>query len=513
VDIQINEMEKVIHTLTNGAPFVFYIPGTHLRHINVIASMENCIAYRLVEDGLDAYTPFGQLKELFDSHRASHTLSKNTTDRLFYLSTKCINTSHPKFDRAFGLFEGSFAATSKTTLLGNIFAKTEMPEYAGADAILVICNHASNFGRPHFYYIESLRWLFENEFIPKGYKTILFKFRRDDLSAILEDACTTLFDIYPQLKFVEIDSNICLEDVIRSTEVAVYSNLSSSGLYAAKMGRQSYALCNVFLQLDPGMYEAFVSKNKNWLHFPQTLARAGVRMLKADPAELAPYKMNAEHQKMDILQFHVLNSHRILSEKLDNIDRQLQQSTALEGQIAALYTRVADIQNEHSFHNGILNEQNRMLTEQFHQQQMQYSLQNERYARIEQLLQKPLSMKQRLKNRLKPFFPYGSVRWKIAKAVQERRLFRTAFSFAYRKTKQIIKAILRPFFPPNSHRRKALNAVRERRIIKTTLKFLLHKLDPPLAPTSPVIEQESPQPVIFPIRPENSNENNNRRVV
>jgi len=265
-------LRSFVSKMTEDRPFHLYLPCTHMFHAIILLSYDDCIAYSLIEEGLQVYlsSAESQVYQFFTKKTLSDDiLEKCNSQRLRYLGVQrpfCL-FRHEKFDHAYCVDSKAFPFISKKIVLENPFREDVYPDCENTDAILVLGNEQAVANLDMKPFLESLKILVEYDFKIRGFKKVLYRTKEVANKTANLNAIHRFFHSYQEPKFVHMDSNSVVENIINKYKLPVYSTICSVTHYATLVGAVSRSFAPLYEELDSN-----VQRITSWAEYKTTLA-------------------------------------------------------------------------------------------------------------------------------------------------------------------------------------------------------------------------------------------------
>lgn len=243
-------VESIINSYFNFDSFMFYTPNTNYDLHSVIATMQQCKGYYLVEEGTASYCPQKDLPRLVNSPSLLiiKWFLRPLLKRFYYLKTSNYATDNKKYLGTIASSERAFIDFSgKHILVSCPFIKVKLETIP--DIILSI--DASLFICMDYFPDRLYAKLFDYLVNVCDYKLIGYKFHPNYNSnpRIIDQYRNGLSKIFGNKAF-EISDGYPLENIFCSYPIDFCSDNSSVGIYASNQGRK----CLSYLYLVPYYY-------------------------------------------------------------------------------------------------------------------------------------------------------------------------------------------------------------------------------------------------------------------
>lgn len=234
----VKAFDKIIDEHTDHQDFYAYIAGWTDDFSNLLVSNNKCKGYYIFEEGTGSYSHVNSKTFTGIKYWIYRLILKNLFPRFYAIKESYHNIDHYKFkgfyassSRAFPEFHNfpikvidiPFENIDLGFVPDAVLSIDPLYRFANNEAVQDIYSHL-------FHYLET-----------KNYKLIAYKFHpffavrpeiKNEFSNIIHNCCTT--------KLVELDSNIVLENVLKTYKCDFYSAGSSVQIYGAIAGAKCY---------------------------------------------------------------------------------------------------------------------------------------------------------------------------------------------------------------------------------------------------------------------------------
>lgn len=258
----IREFDRIVDEQLQGADFVWYAQICSNDIFSMMVTKKNCVGYYIIEDGLDSYRNFNPQTFSGYQYLIYKFALKPLWPRIFTLKNYFISTDSEKYRGCIAIRSDCFPLhQDKLRVIGNPFEKVELP--IKPDAILSVDSW-------YLYTkdIEVVKAIYKDvaQLIKdKKYNTFYYKFH-PNLYALINSEYREAYRAAIQEIFgantMELEADICLENILNSYQCDFYTSFSSVAMYVPKNTNTCYSFQRIMRKHGIDVSIPEVSKNE-----------------------------------------------------------------------------------------------------------------------------------------------------------------------------------------------------------------------------------------------------------
>ena len=254
----IRKFDERISQIAGNESFIFYALFSWGNFFYLTISHPLCRGYYFMEDGTVSLNPLSYFKPLKQKSWLRQVLYNLNFPKRGVISSKLFyDLKHPKFKGVLATCESMFPDFSQKNIIE--FAVNKTSHFGDYEHVLVMDGVADFELITHETYAAAIA-LLPDWFIQKNIRKVYVKYQKPHLGK--EDSkryTKAIFDKYKNdIEFIEIPSEVILEEIAFNSTANFYINISSIGFYAYLAGRSVYTWIK-FIQV----YDTTFEMNKN----------------------------------------------------------------------------------------------------------------------------------------------------------------------------------------------------------------------------------------------------------
>jgi hypothetical protein len=238
---KLEKLDEYIYKVTSNKYFHLYLPQTNESMLRLMMSHPKCKSFSLIEEGKLSFTSFQDRTSYIYPLKDFTLIKLNYGQRLGRVKSYLDSN----YNTAFKFSDAAFPDFQRVNKIDLRIANLPTKENEEVKQILVLEPIVEakivEIGEYLLALLKLIKTLEKNRI-----RTVYYKFHPDQQVEVSKKYLLALFKEFSFLEFIELSSNISLEEIAVNSNSKFYAVVSSMLYYAQYLGSTAYSFANLF---------------------------------------------------------------------------------------------------------------------------------------------------------------------------------------------------------------------------------------------------------------------------